>query len=116
MTTYDPATFVMPPPLPVSSGPKMSYELGEKCWIFAGIRDADNNHVYSPGKVVFWFDLPDLAQRFYVIRINDREFMHLMTRDATVMSPTADGAFPFQRTRFDEVARPEPKVGNWRAS
>jgi hypothetical protein len=120
VTTYDPASLTLTAPpdeaAAVPTGPKLAYEIGEKCWIFAGIRDQRGNHIYSAGKVVYWFDLPDMAQRFYVIRVSDPEFMHLVTRDATVMSPTATGQFPFQRTRFDEISRPEPRPVDWRTS
>lgn len=115
MTTYLPTIGALAPP--AVKGPKLVYAIGDLCWVFAGLRTEDGKHIFSPGKVVFWFDLVDEANRLYVIRIISRDFMHYMTRDALVMSPTplADG-FPFMRTHNDELSRPEPHATDWRAS
>lgn len=102
----------LPPP------PKLSYTIGDECWIHAGLEDPDGKPRMSPGKIVFWFDLPDLAQRIYVVRLRDQEFMHLQNRDATVIAPTPEIGFPFTKTRHDNRERaddPEaPK--DWRNS
>lgn len=116
MTAYHPLLSVAPKPV-VPTGPKLSYELGELCWVFAGLRGVTGGHIFSPGKVVFWFDLVDMAQRFYVIRILSKDFMHFMTRTADVMSPTPDpNGFPFLRTEKDEHDRSTDKPVQWRQS
>jgi len=48
---------------------KLSYEIGDDCWIYLGSKYPDGRYKKTYGKVVFWFDLPDLVQRLYVIRI-----------------------------------------------
>lgn len=115
MTSYLPATALPVPPLP--PGPKLAYEVGEMCWIHTGVRDKAGNPKLIASKVVYWFDLPDLAQRFYIIRVLDRDFLHFFVRDVTVMASEPDGLFPYQRTRHDDNSKDgPPKAIDWRNS
>jgi hypothetical protein len=115
MTVYHPVLTVVAqkPQLII---PRLNYALGDPCWIHAGRTDRKGNPICSAGKVVYWFDLPDLAQRFYIIKLQDPDFLHLMVRDATVMSPTPDGNFPFQHTRHDGTADLPKTKTDWRDS
>lgn len=116
MTVFDPSVgdaTLLAEPAP-RTGPKLSYEIGDACWVHSGLRDKAGNVTKQPGQVVFWVDLPDLAQRIYLIRLFG-DYMHLVCRDACVMSPTKEEQFPFQRTRHDEKARNEPtRIVEWR--
>lgn len=112
MTSYIPT--LVKPAKPPALGPKLAYEIGDLTWIFASVRDKAGNHILTPGRVVFWFDLPDLAQRFYIVRPMDREFIHFFVRDATVMASEPGGTFPYQRTRHDEDKSDGPKMIDWR--
>lgn len=112
MTSYSPVPAEKPLALP--EGPKLSYEVGESCWIYAGLTDQAGNATRSQGTVIYWVELPDLAHRLYLVRIAG-DFMNVMCRDATVMSTTRDGLSAFQKTRHDNTARAQP-LKTWLAS
>lgn len=120
MTSYKPEPPAEPvhvPARPLPSTPKLSYEIGDTAWIHAGLHDADGNKMLSEGTVVYWVDLPDLAQRLYLVRVNNPEFTNIMTRDATVMAPSPEIGFPFTSTRHDDTAtRPDGGARDWRQS
>lgn len=108
MTTYAPTIHTAPAvPPPPATGPKLEYAIGDPCWIHVGGTTAG---YLTPGKVVFWFDLPDLAMRFYVIRLRDSDYMHLQLRDATLMAESLAAGMPFTKTRHDDT-RPDPTKG-----
>jgi hypothetical protein len=68
--------------------------------------------ILSPGKVVFWFDLPDLAQRFYVIRLVDADWFVFEVRDALLMAPSLDAGLPFTQRRHARAQTPSKPAWN----
>lgn len=95
------------------SGLKLQYEIGDQAWIDCGHRDKNGNAIKAPGVVVTWFDLPDYATRFYLVKLFG-DYIHLMCRDALTMSPDQATAFPWSKTRHDNAARVELRQIEWR--
>lgn len=117
MTTFQP-TIIGPSPgaqdtPPVAPGPKLTYEIGDLAWVNAGATDRDGNTIKTCGEVVFYFDLPALAQRFYVVKLLG-DYIHLVLRDALLMSPTKNDPFPWTKTRHDNATRAELRQMEWR--
>lgn len=100
MTTFDPTATVIILPPPPATGPKLTYEIGDECWLYAGCY-VDGEPIMSKGTVVFWVDLPAFVQRQYMIHMANPEWIIMETRDALMMAPTQDAGLPFTRTRFD---------------
>lgn len=113
MTAFLPEITAAPAVVIKPTGPKLVYEIGDGCWVSAGMKDKAGNVIKSPGLVVYWFDLPDFASRFYVIKLFG-DYMHLVVRDALLMVAHRDEAFPFAKTRHDNAVRPDLRVVEWR--
>ena len=66
--------------------PKLTYEIGDPCWIYVGELDEDGKAKLSPGTVVAHFTIPTQPTVFYIIQVGDPEWMHLEIRDALLMA------------------------------
>lgn len=66
---------------------EITFNAGDPCWIFADRYD-DNTGLplLEEGRVVGVFNMPDYPVQFYIIHINNPEWMHLEVRDALLMS------------------------------
>lgn len=79
--------------------PKLSYERGDACWIFTGAVDAAGQPKLESGRVVHAFYHPGAPNQFYVIQLDDENFMHLEVRDALLMADSPDGVLPYSLGR-----------------
>lgn len=80
---------------------KLSYAVGDPCWIHIAIRGEDDEYLVErcPGRVVATIDLPDDPTRLYLIRLNDPDWEIYETRDALMMADSEDGLMPFEDCR-----------------
>jgi hypothetical protein len=61
--------------------PKLSYAVGDACWISLGTKDL------AAAKVVGTFATPNHPTTFYICELIDNDWPHLEIRDALLMSP-----------------------------
>ena len=73
---------------------KLNYNLGDPCFIHVGTAGRSS---LLPGRVVYWFDLPHLPSRFFVIQLDDPDFLHLEIRDALLMAESKDAITPYMQ-------------------
>lgn len=83
---------------------KASYEVGDPCWIFCGETSETGVPRLSPGTVVGVVHYDFLLFPWYVIKLDDMDFLHGEVRDAYLMSPSKDELPQFARfhLRSDE--------------
>lgn len=112
MTAYLPS--LIPddePAAPVTKpGPKLDYAIGEIAWTFTGRADKKTGDVrLTPTTVCAFLDLPELAQRIFVLKVlDDPDYCNLILRDAVQMSPTRNVTdLPAHRTKHDWKERDE---------
>lgn len=110
MTTFAPAA-VAEEAAPAPAGPKLVYEIDDEAWIDAGARDKLGNVIKNIGTVVHAFD--HQATRFYVVKLTG-DYMHMVLRDALLMSPTREEPFPWSKTRHDATVRAPLRQIEWR--
>lgn len=67
----------------------MTYELDAPCWIFAGATKA-GVPCLEKGRVVGTFQMTDSPIIYYIILLDNQEWMHLEVRDALLMSASPD--------------------------
>ena len=72
------------------SGPKLKYEIGDRCWI-------RKSGMPLEGQVVYKLRVPGHFAEFYVIEPVDQYMFTLEVRDALLMSETRDGLLPFEQ-------------------
>ena len=113
MTAFTPG--VIPAPPAQLTTPKLTYEIGDECWIYCGLQDKKTGRLeLQRGKVVYWIDLPTFAMRFYSIYLPGLDWMQLETRDALRMAPSKEAGLPFTKTHHD--FKPRKGARDWRNS
>lgn len=78
-------------PAATRPGPKLRYEIGERCWIYIGERYDSGKPRLTGGVVVASFTVPDDPTTYYIIRVSDPEWNHFEVRDALLMAADERG-------------------------
>ena len=82
---------------------KTSYKVGEQCWIFCGELTESGTPKLSPGVVVGIVNYDYLLYPWYVIKLDDMDFLHGEVRDAYLMSPSKDVLPQFARFAMPSI-------------
>lgn len=88
---------------------RWTYSPGDIAWIHCGLQDGRGNPILSEARVLTWLDFPDFGQRFYVLQMQNPDWMCLEIRDALLMTDDPTKGLPFQKTRHFGLTEPPPK-------